>query len=74
MKNILITSDCLVKGEGVQKGDILKDVDNRTAAILLTSGRAALAPKEEIKKADAPQAEKPKKKAAKKKVAKTDED
>lgn len=74
MKNILITSDCFVKGKTVEKGVIIKDVDNSTAAELLSSGRAALAPKEEIKKADAPQAEKPKKKAAKKKVAKTDED
>jgi hypothetical protein len=76
MKNILITSDCFVKGEPVEKGTILEGVDNSTSAALLTSGRATLAPR-------APKAEKPKptkepnkkaaKKSPKKKAAKSDE-
>lgn len=42
MKNILIVDDCLVKGEPVSKGDVLENLDNGTAAILLSSGRAVL--------------------------------
>lgn len=67
MKNIEITHDCFVKGEPVEAGAILKDVDNSTAAELLTSGRAKLAAaKPEPAKAEAPAAKKVAKKAAKK--------
>ena len=65
MTNILITDDCFVNGNPVEAGEVLKNVDNSTAAALLTSGRAVLAPKVSV--------ENPKKKAAKKKVAKSDE-
>ena len=61
MKNILITEDCFVKAELVEKGTVLQNVDNGTAADLLSSGRAVIS---------AAKVEEPKKKAAKKKSAK----
>lgn len=64
MKNILITEDCFVKGQPAEKGTILKNVDNSTAADLLSSGRAKIYTGEPVK------TEEPKKKAAKKKSAK----
>jgi|14_taG_2_1085336.scaffolds.fasta_scaffold09575_5 phage/plasmid primase-like uncharacterized protein len=67
MKNILITSNCLVKGDPVEKGTIINDVDTSTAAELMSSGRATLAPKTEAPKKKAA------KKSPKKKAAKTDE-
>lgn len=68
MKNIEITSDCLVKGQDTKKGTILKDVDNSTAAELLVSGRAKIA---EAPKKEKPAVKKSAKKASKK-VAKKD--
>ena len=56
MKNLEITEDCFVKGEPVEAGAVLENVDNSVAAQLLTSGRAKIA---EVQKAA------PKKKAAK---------
>lgn len=44
MKNILITEDCLVKGQHTPAGTKLENVDNTLAAELLASGRAALPP------------------------------
>ena len=73
MTNILITDDCFVKGEPVEAGEVLKNVDNSTAAALLTSGRAVIAPKGAKANVEPLKAEKPKIKAAKKKVAKSDE-
>jgi len=61
MKNILIIEDCFVKGELAEKGTVLKNVDNGTAADLLSSGRAVIS---------AAKVEEPKKKVAKKKSAK----
>lgn len=61
MKNILIIEDCFVKGELTEKGTVLKNVDNGTAADLLSSGRAVIS---------AAKVEEVKKKAAKKKSAK----
>jgi len=61
MKNILITEDCFVKAELVEKGTILQNVDNGTAADLLSSGRAVIS---------TAKVEQPAKKAAKKKSAK----
>lgn len=69
MKNIEITHDCFVDCKPVEAGTILKDVDNGTAAELLTSGRAKLATvKPEAVKPEAvkPESVKPAKKAAKK--------
>tara|TARA_R110001592_G_scaffold360315_1_gene668491 strand:- start:8334 stop:8543 length:210 start_codon:yes stop_codon:yes gene_type:complete len=60
MKNLEITEDCFVKGEPVEAGVVLENVENGVAAQLLTSGRAKIAP------------EKPKKKAAKKAAKKAD--
>jgi hypothetical protein len=42
MKNIRITEDCLVKGDHVPSGTILKNTPNELAAELLTSGRAEI--------------------------------
>ena len=64
MKNLLIVDDCLVKGAPAAKGDILENLDNGTAAILLSSGRAVLYKGEIAKKA----AKKAGKKAGKKKA------
>ena len=61
MKNILIIEDCFVKGELAEKGTVLKNVDNGTAADLLSSGRAVIS---------AAKVEEIKKKVAKKKTAK----
>ena len=61
MKNILIIEDCFVKGELAEKGTVLKNVDNGTAADLLSSGRAVIS---------AAKVEEVQKKAAKKKSAK----
>jgi hypothetical protein len=53
MKNLEIIEACFVKGEPVEVGVILENVENGTAAQLLTSGRARIAiakPKPEPKK------------------------
>jgi hypothetical protein len=67
MKNLRITEDCLVGGQHQAAGTILKNVENRTAAELLISGRAVLA--DEVVEHRDPVAEtrdpKPKRKAAK---------
>jgi hypothetical protein len=44
MKNILITDDCLVNGEPVAAGQILRNVAQPLASELLCSGRAVEAP------------------------------
>jgi hypothetical protein len=43
MKNLEIIEACFVKGEPVEVGVILENVENGTAAQLLTSGRARIA-------------------------------
>ena len=65
MKNIKIIDDCLVKGKHVDKGEILENVDNSTAALLLTSGRAVIY--------DGKEKPAPAKKAAKKATKKKDD-
>lgn len=44
MKNLKITSSCLVNGEHAEAGSVLENVDNAIAADLVMNGRA-----EEIK-------------------------
>lgn len=79
MKNILITSDCLHKGKHVEKGTILKNVDNSSAAQLLVSGRAklfkgAVAEEPKVDPVPAKKAAKKVSKKAAKKVAKKKSD
>jgi hypothetical protein len=62
MKNLEIIEDCFIKGEPVEAGAILENVDNGVAAQLLVSGRAKIAVGKPKKKA----AKKVAKKAAKK--------
>lgn len=62
MKNLEIIEDCFVKGEPVEAGAILENVDNSAAAQLLVSGRAKISVGKPKKKA----AKKVAKKAAKK--------
>ena len=76
MKDLLITDDCFVKGEPRVAGEVIKDVDNSTAAQLLTSGRAVIAPEEKkVAKKEAVKKEAVKKAAKKaaKKAVKEDE-
>ena len=62
MKNLEIIEDCFVKGEPVEAGAILENVDNSAAAQLLTSGRAKIAVAKPKKKAAKKAAKKPAKK------------
>ena len=73
MKNLEIIEDCFVKGEPVEAGAILENVDNSAAAQLLTSGRAIIAQKAELKPKPEP-IKKVAKKAAKKAAKKVDAD
>lgn len=67
MKNLKIVQACFVKGQPVEAGDILENVENGVAAELLLSGRAKIFNGEKPKPAPAPEvAEEPKKKASKK--------
>jgi hypothetical protein len=74
MKNILITSNCFVKGQPVEKGVILENVDNLLAAELLTSGRAQIHHRDKheavVVKEKGESTPAPKKKAAKKSAKK----
>jgi len=73
MKNLEIIEACFVKGEPVEAGAILENVENGAAAQLLVSGRAIIAPKAEPK-AKAEPKKKVAKKAAKKAAKKVDAD
>ena len=73
MKNLEIIESCFVKGEPVEPGAILENVDNSVASQLLVSGRARLAPKAEPKQKAEPK-KKVAKKAAKKAAKKVDAD
>lgn len=44
MKNLKIIDSCLVHGEHVEAGTVLKDVENGLAAELLMNGRAVEIP------------------------------
>lgn len=67
MKDILITHNCLVKGESQKAGTILRGVDTSTAAELLVSGRAV---EHKAKVGTVEEKPEPKKKAAKKSAKK----
>lgn len=69
MMNVLITEDCFVEGKPKRAGEILENVEKKLAALLLSSGRAKLAPAKEAPKK---QAKKSAKKVAKVK-SQTDE-
>lgn len=58
MKNLKIVESCLVKGEHVEAGTVLKDVENGLAAELVTNGRAVEIPaKPEVLNTRDPEAE-----------------
>lgn len=65
MKNLEITEACFVKGDPVEAGVILENVENGVAAQLLVSGRARLATIVKPKPKPEPK-EKPAKKVSKK--------